>query len=132
MAQSTTVTFVDDIDGESEATYPDTEFALDGVTYAIDLSSPNYDRLCDSLSEFVDKARRVGGRQRRRVNAAVSGRTSAKMDGEQKKAMRDWARLNGWPNLGDRGRIPNDAVEAYHNQDTAPAKTRRTTKKISA
>jgi len=29
------------------------------------------------------------------------------------KTARKWAKENGWPNLGDRGRLPADALEAY-------------------
>jgi len=40
-------------------------FALDGVQYAIDLSTENAARLRDSLAEFVGHGRRVGGRKQR-------------------------------------------------------------------
>lgn len=33
--------------------------------------------------------------------------------GVDSRAVRAWARNNGWPNLGHRGRLPQAAIDAY-------------------
>lgn len=52
------------------------------------------------------------------VKAAPAKKTAAKAAAPKAAAgkpagLRDWVRANGWPNLGDRGRIPADAQAAY-------------------
>jgi hypothetical protein len=114
MAQKVTVSLVDDLDG-SEAGET-VEFGLDGAFYEIDLSEDNAERLRDALSEFVEHARRSGGRKRagRLVPAGRAPRT-ASADREQNQAMREWARKQGM-NISDRGRIPKEVAEAYNAQ----------------
>ncbi len=114
MAQKVTVSLVDDLDG-SEAGET-VEFGLDGAFYEIDLSEENAERLRDALSEFVEHARRSGGRKRagRLVTAGRAPRT-ASADREQNQAMREWARKQGM-NISDRGRIPKEVAEAYNAQ----------------
>ena len=58
MAQKTQVILVDDVDG-SEANQTVT-FALDGVSYEIDLNDEHAAALRESLEEWVGKARRTG------------------------------------------------------------------------
>ncbi|GGS16684.1 MULTISPECIES: histone-like nucleoid-structuring protein Lsr2 [Actinokineospora] len=114
MAQKVTVSLVDDIDGsEAEETV---EFALDGATYQIDLSSKNAERLRSALSDFVDHARRSGGRKRP-VGKAAAGRAprTASADREQNQAIREWARKQGMK-VSDRGRIPSEVLDAYNEQ----------------
>lgn len=114
MAQKVTVSLVDDLDGsEAEETV---EFGLDGAFYEIDLSEDNAERLRDALSEYVDHARRSGGRKRPAGRLAV-GRAprTASADREQNQAMREWARKQGM-NISDRGRIPKEVAEAYNAQ----------------
>ncbi|QIZ35580.1 Lsr2 family protein [Saccharopolyspora sp. ASAGF58] len=115
MAQKVTVTLVDDLDGgQADETV---EFGLDGVAYQIDLSVDNAGELRDALANYVTNARRAGGRKKpgpRPGAAAVrsaSGSTSA--DREQNQAIREWARKRGLK-VSDRGRIPADIVEQYH------------------
>lgn len=33
---------------------------------------------------------------------------------------REWAKKNGWPNLGDRGRLPKDAQDAFDAANPVP------------
>ena len=61
MARKTQVILTDDIDG-SEATGT-VSFALDGVSYEIDLNDDNAQQMREQLSEWTSKARRVGGRR---------------------------------------------------------------------
>lgn len=115
MAQKVTVSLVDDLDGsEAEETV---EFGLDGAFYEIDLSEENAERLRDALAEYVEHARRSGGRKRTGGRVAVAGRAprTASADREQNQAMREWARKQGM-NISDRGRIPKEVAEAYNAQ----------------
>lgn len=114
MAQKVTVTLVDDLDGSTaEETV---EFGLDGVSYTIDLSSGNAGKLRDALSDFVGSARRAGGRKRTGPGrpAGVKARP-ASADREQNQAIREWARKQGMK-VSDRGRIPAEVLDAYHQQ----------------
>lgn len=110
MVKKVTITLVDDFDGEAPADET-VEFALDGVSYAIDLSSKNATKLRGDLKQWVEAGRRVGGRRRGR--AAGSGRGRAAIDREQSAAIREWARRNGH-NVSTRGRISADVIDAYH------------------
>jgi hypothetical protein len=114
MAQKVTVTLVDDIDGsEAEETL---EFGLDGVSYQIDLSGGNAEKLRDLLADYVEHARRSGGRKRApgRPAAGVRAARTASVDRDQNQAIREWARKKGYK-VSDRGRIPKEVTEAYHN-----------------
>lgn len=63
VAQRRTVILVDDVDA---STADETvTFALDGVTYEIDLSSRNAQQLRAALQPWMDSARRTGGGRRR-------------------------------------------------------------------
>jgi hypothetical protein len=108
MAKQTTVTLVDDLDGtEAEEQI---EFAMDGRAYEIDLSAANSARLREALEPFVSAARRTGGR-RRSAGSAAAVRPST--DREQNQAIREWAQAQGMK-ISERGRIPSNVLEAYH------------------
>lgn len=95
---------IDDIDGTTAA--QTMEFALDGVTYEIDVSEANASGLRESLAMWVSHARRVGGRKK--ASTQPAGRSGR---GES-KAIRAWALGNGFE-LSERGRIPHEVVGAY-------------------
>ena len=111
MAKKVTVTLVDDVDGEAPADET-VEFGIDGVTYEIDLSSKNAEKLRNQLTTWVEHARRVRGRRRGRGSSG-SGRGRASIDREQSAAIREWARKNGH-NVSSRGRIPAEVVDAFN------------------
>jgi hypothetical protein len=111
MAQKVTVTLVDDLDGSTaEETV---EFGLDGASYTIDLSGDNAGRLREALDEYVDHARRAGGRKRAAGRVAGRAPRPASADREQNQAIREWARKQGMK-VSDRGRIPAEVLESYH------------------
>jgi hypothetical protein len=116
MAQKVLVQFVDDLDGSVGEDVSTVSFALDGVSYEIDLREVNAAKLRDSLEDFVNSARRTGGRIKRGVTPAQAPSTPAKAtetrSKEQTKAIREWARKNGH-DLADRGRIPASVIEAF-------------------
>src|SRR3954463_2602920 len=101
MAKKVTVTLVDDFDGEGSADET-VEFSLDGVTYEIDLSSKNAQKLRGDLKQWVEAGRRVGGRRRGR--SAGPGRGRAPTAGERRAALGGGPRRNGH-SVSTRGRI---------------------------
>lgn len=105
MAQKTIVLVEDDLSGG--AADESVTFALDGVSYEIDLSEANARSLRDVLASYIAAGRRVGGTRRVGRNAA------ARTDKEQLDAMRRWARQNGYE-VSSRGRISNVIRDAYN------------------
>jgi hypothetical protein len=130
MAQKVTVELVDDLDGTVSDDISTITFGLDGVDYEIDLTEDNARRLRAAVADFVATARRTGGRVKRGVSAPKSTRPAANR--EHTKAVREWARDNGYE-LADRGRIPANVVTAYEQAQAAPAKptARRTRRKAA-
>jgi hypothetical protein len=124
MAQKTIVTLVDDLTGEEAEDISTVEFAIDGVTYEIDLDEKNSAALRDALADYVAAARRTGGRRatvttRRRSGGAGTGTPRATSPGgydrETSKQIREWAKTQGFE-VSDRGRVPNNVVEAWEAQ----------------
>ncbi len=107
MAQRVQVLLVDDIDN-SDADETVT-FALDGVTYEIDLNATNAAKLRDELATWVGHARRSGGRKASGRSGSGSGSGARRKD---VSAVREWARQNGH-DVSERGRIPAAVQEAY-------------------
>ena len=114
MAKKVTVSLIDDVDGESTADET-IEFAIDGVSYEIDLSSANAAKLRDGLEGWVSNARRVSGRRRTKAAVATAGVAKGRVsvDREQSAAMREWGRKNGYK-VSQRGRISAEIAEAYN------------------
>lgn len=111
VAQKVQVLLVDDLDGgEADETVT---FALDGVTYEIDLTTDNADKLRGLLSPYVDGGRRTGGRAGRgRTVKAASRGGSASQDTAK---IRAWAKEAGYE-VNDRGRVPAQIREAYEKE----------------
>jgi hypothetical protein len=107
MAQRVQVILEDDLDGGQAA--ETVEFALDGVSYEIDLSDGNASALRNDLARWVGHSRRSGGRRqtRRRNGGASSGATR-----EELARIREWGRNNGY-SVSDRGRVSQDVQDAY-------------------
>jgi len=109
MAQKVQVILVDDVDGgEADETV---SFALDGVSYEIDVSAPNAEAIREALAPWVGHARRVGGRagNRARVSAPKSRPAAERTDLSDVRA---WARENGFQ-VSDRGRVSGEVRAAY-------------------
>jgi hypothetical protein len=105
MAQQVQVILVDDLDG-GKATETVT-FALDGVTYEIDLSDKNAAKLRDTISSWAAHGRRVGGRSGSRGTSR-----RARVRGNDVTAVREWGRKNGFT-VSERGRISRELQTAY-------------------
>jgi len=108
MAQQVLVQLVDDLDGTTSSDVSTVLFSLDGVTYEIDLSEANAERLRGGLAEYVEAGRRVGGRIKRGGKSGQNGSGASNDAG----LVRAWANENGF-GLSGRGRIPSHVVEAY-------------------
>ncbi|MDR3201608.1 MAG: Lsr2 family protein [Bifidobacteriaceae bacterium] len=103
MAQRVQVLLVDDIDGgQADETVT---FALDGVTYEIDLTTDNARQLREAFGPWVVGGRRVSGR-------AVRGRGRRVGDAGETAKIREWAKSSGYQ-VSERGRISADVRSAY-------------------
>ncbi len=106
MAKRVQVTLVDDTDGtDADETVT---FALDGVTYEIDLSGHNAEKLRNSFAPWIGFATRSGGRR-------SAGRSAAPKSSAPRKNVsdvREWARQHGHQ-VSDRGRISSEVQAAY-------------------
>ena len=121
MAQKVQVLLVDDIDGgTAEETVT---FALDGVSYEIDLTAEHAAELRESFSRWVGHGRKVGsgsgsgsgrgsGRQNRAAAGGGASRRSASSSSGDATAIREWARENGHE-VSERGRISAEVRKAY-------------------
>lgn len=109
MAQKTTVQLIDDITGkEADETVT---FSVDGVSYEIDLSVQNAEKLRGALEPYVTAGRRTSG-SRASAQRRFSSSRSAQRGGTNPKDIREWASKSGIE-LSPRGRIPSDVVKRY-------------------
>jgi hypothetical protein len=108
---------VDDLDGSElpEDTKPVT-FSLGRTTYNLYLSDKNHEKFLNDLNKYIANAETVTGAAPRASSSASSA------DKEKLKAVREWAQATGYKyknakgeevTLGDRGRIPQEIVDAY-------------------
>jgi Lsr2 len=128
MAQKVLVEMVDDIDGGTAA--QTVQFALDGVSYEIDLSDGNANNLRSELANFVEAARRTGGRKVR----SAPGQAAAAPRTDRTRQIREWARENGYA-ISARGRIAAEITQAYEEAQRQPAPEparKKTTRKTAA
>src|SRR6476646_7680475 len=112
MARKVQVILSDDLD-ENLSADETVSFALDGTTYEIDLADKNAQAMRNAFSRPVSAARKVS-RGNRASGGGRARATGGRMDREQARAIRDWARKNGHA-VSDRGRIPASVVEAYES-----------------
>ncbi|WP_156250877.1 histone-like nucleoid-structuring protein Lsr2 [Pseudactinotalea terrae] len=105
MASKTVVELIDDLDGT--AATQTIRFAVDGVSYEIDLNDKHAAQLREALEKWTSHGRRVGGR-RRAGHAATNGASSHR----DLAAVREWAKGNGHK-VSDRGRVPQAVLTAY-------------------
>ncbi len=104
MAQKIHIILTDDLDGsDAEETV---SFALDGVSYEIDLNTKNAAALRDSLATYI-----AHGRKQRSARATTTARRSSKASGDT-ALIREWARSQGMT-VSDRGRVSAEIRAAY-------------------
>lgn len=102
MAKKQITLIVDDLTGEEAGDARTITFALEGVTYEIDLTPTNAEALSEALAPYIAAGRRTGGRTR-------GARPSATSDASK---IREWASVQGIA-APARGRIPLAVVEQY-------------------
>lgn len=110
MAQKYIVQLIDDLTNEpiEEGAGETVAFSLDGVSFAIDLSSEHADEFRSALSQYVNAARKADSVA---ASKSHSSRSSATPKADLKD-VRDWASKNGFE-VSRRGRIPANVQEAY-------------------
>jgi hypothetical protein len=99
------------------------QFGFDGHDYELDLCAEHAEQVHEQLQGLISHARRAGRSRGTRKSAATRSRADgatkaaapspAPSDRERLKAIREWARANGHPDLSSRGRIPQAVVEQY-------------------
>lgn len=110
---------VDDLDGTElpEDTAPIT-LSLGRSTYNLYLSDKNHGKLMDALTPFIENAEAVNTSARIGRSAAAQGLANK----DKLKKVREWAQSTGYKyknakgeevTLGDRGRIPQEVIDAY-------------------
>ncbi|MFJ4106989.1 histone-like nucleoid-structuring protein Lsr2 [Oerskovia enterophila] len=107
MAQKVQVILVDDVDGGSAD--ESVTFALDGVSYEIDLSSAHAEELREAFSKWVGHARKV---TRGAARPATKKARSSAAGPSRATEIREWARNNGYT-VSERGRISADIQQAF-------------------
>lgn len=111
MAKKVTVTLSDDLNPDLPADDTIT-FTIDGVGYEIDLNQENITKFHDTFTPWINSARPVNGKRRRRITPRPNGDLAA---------IRAWAGENGIT-VSARGRISNDVIAAYHKRQEVPVK----------
>ena len=108
MARKEITQYFDDIDDAPLA--PEdvnvVEFAVDGVTYTMDVSTANREKFEAALAPYIEVARRVN-RTNTRGRAPQSTNSP-----ERNRAIREWAQANDLQ-VSDRGRIPQNIVDKF-------------------
>lgn len=112
MAKRTEITLIDDVDGNVAA--ETVTFALDGVSYEIDLSEENATKLRSAVGEWSTKARRGGHAQR--SDRRRTSKTDSSLAGRKGhlSAVRAWAKSNGHQ-VSERGRVSREIQRAYNS-----------------
>lgn len=108
MAKNIITEVLDDMDQTPEAT--NVTFAVNGVSYEIDLSEKNSAKLTKALAPFVAVAREV--------KAESVKKSTAK--NPEAGAMRAWAKEQGIA-VPDRGRISQEVADQYRAAHTVAA-----------
>ncbi len=108
----------DDVDAEESVS-----FGYDGYGYALDLCGRHAEEFHQTVQGMIslssERSRMgTGRRTRRAAPASASGAEAGPTRGttsdrDRLKAIREWARSNGYPDLGGRGRIPQHIVAEY-------------------
>lgn len=118
MAKYVHMWMVDDTDGETDATETVT-FALDGVSYQIDLSAGNASKLRNSLRPWQHHSRQIHKPTNNKTveRSEKPAKHTPRIDPSQTQAIREWAKANGYT-VSPRGKIPaavHDAFQTAHN-----------------
>ncbi|MFI5542027.1 Lsr2 family protein [Nocardia sp. NPDC051900] len=106
------VLLIDDFDKKSKATEKVT-FGFDGITYEMDLSEVNADRLRGIFHEWIPFAHKTGGKRRARRRKG-----SDELSDKRVSQIRAWARQEGHP-VSRRGPVSIEIINAYEAARTS-------------
>lgn len=125
MAKKVSIVLTCDLhEGDEVSAEQTVTFGFDGRTWEVDLCRAHLEEFEGFMVRLSGSARETG-RQRAAAEVRSSGadgrgttrrRAPAASDvltKSEREACRTWARGNGFPNLGERGRVPTAAVEAW-------------------
>jgi Lsr2 len=113
MGHKVEITLLDDLDSSPAA--ETVTFALDGVTYEIDLSAKHARELRSGLDKYVEAAQKLT--PYRHLGLSGRRRPAVVGNGVSNQAVREWAAVNGL-DVAAHGRIPASVLEQYQ-QHTA-------------
>lgn len=118
MVARTRVDLYDDLDGSliEESKGSAVSFTFDGVTYEMDLSDANQQKLRDAVAPFQEKARKVRGTSTRPAGkkAAPAPAASVPPADVDPGAVRRWAEGKGIE-VSNRGRLSKELVQQYRD-----------------
>lgn len=117
VAQTTRILLTDDLDG-SEASETVT-FAVDGVTYEIDLSDEHARQLRESVGSYVEYARKLSTRRTPATKRATAKTTGGQPAGDRPdtQQVREWAKEHGIE-VSERGRLSNDLIVRFQEANS--------------
>lgn len=118
MGKKVTVTLFDDLEPELAAD-EHLSFAFEGISYEIDLSTKNANRLRKELGTWTSVATRTGTPRTAKRGTATKNTYSGGESGLPLTEIRKWAIANGHT-VSDRGRVSAEIVRAW-KAGTAPA-----------
>lgn len=111
MAKKVYVQLVDDIDDKPiDSGGEHITFSVNGASYEIDLSDKNAKEFHRKLDYYIEHSARVGGKRTKKSPSSAG--VGSKRDANQTKAIREWAKSNGYA-ISARGRIPADVEQAF-------------------
>ncbi len=109
--------------GEDVEAEESVAFGYDGYSYALDVCTAHAEMFHATVQTMIgwssERSRAGTGRRSRRATASTASKPEpgpargTTSDRERLRAIREWARGNGYPELGNRGRIPQHIVDEY-------------------
>lgn len=101
-----------DVAGEATPAVATHKFSIEGQPYVLDLgedAEKDFDQFVTYWLNYANPDNSV-----KPAKASKSrGASSSKAPTGNTAVLRAWAKANGWPDLGTRGRIPQEAKDSY-------------------
>lgn len=153
MARREIVVYTDDVTGEESEDVQTVLLVSSGIAYEVDMSEKTREAYAAAIAPYLSAGRRIGRTTaggsilRPTFTPGTAAPTRTVADKEQNRAVRDWWAKNqgrdGLPPLTERGRIPQDVLDAFqkHGGRTIeaapepvipPAQTKRAAQTVGA
>lgn len=100
-----------DVEGEGTPAVQTHHFTFEGAPYVLDLGEESNKGFEEFKQYWLQFANPDTSAKPSKAPKSRSG-TSKPASGDT-ATLRAWAKANGWPDLGERGRIPQDAKDAF-------------------